>query len=85
MTDAPYSKREKKIPGGWVSAALLFCFGSLVLLLSLSLIWQVLSPIGRSKCSDFSSWSQANFAYRQGAYWLDGNDKDGIPCEDLYE
>jgi len=81
MPETSYIDHEKDPMGGWVSVALLSFFGGIVFLLSLSLLWQVVSPTGRKSCSDFHSWTSAYEAYRQGAYYLD-RDKDGVPCED---
>lgn len=38
----------------------------------------------RYRCSDFNSAQAAKDAYAKGATYLDGNDKDGIPCEKIY-
>lgn len=35
-------------------------------------------------CKSFSTWSEANLAWKKGAKYLDGN-KNQIPCEELYK
>ncbi len=60
----------------------------LALVLFVSLLgnaYQFLQPKGRVRCSDFGSYSDAHTAYVNGASWLDGYPKDGIPCNSLYK
>lgn len=60
----------------------LFLLGFCVLLFG-ACVYQWTKPEGRMSCRNFSTWSDAETAYNAGATYLDGNDKDGIPCESL--
>lgn len=35
-----------------------------------------------TRCSDYSTWEEAQAALKRGEYWLD-RDNDGIACESL--
>jgi hypothetical protein len=66
-------------------AALFIVVVFFVVLLSTSVTAHMIMNPARIKyvCSDFLYYKDALSAYKKGATYLDG-DKDGIPCEELY-